>query len=899
MNYSREYVNSRLRNSKGTGKKITSRIILHVLKIIFLSLVLAVVIAGGFALGTVKGIIDTSPEPETLNVTPLGIASSIYDAEGNLTETLIQSGSNRDPVAYSEFPEDLINAFVAIEDERFWTHEGVDIRGMLRSTASLLLSGHLNGGASTITQQLIKNNFFDGGREKGWGARFIRKFQEQYLAMRLDQEVSKEDILSSYLNSINLGQNCLGVQVAAQRYFRKDVHDLTLSECAAIAGITQNPYHYNPITFPEENAVRRLSVLNHMLDQEYITQDEYDEAIADTDALYARIQENNLIIKENAVPYTYFTDAVITAVLRDLQEVLGYSESDAFTLLYSGGLNIYTTQNPEFQKILDEEVNNPANYPADAFQWTFTYQVNATLADGRTVTYTHNTLKRTLDISSLLYDSKEEIEALIDQFKKTIFSDKDVIADEKITYTVQPQLSAIILDHRTGQVLAVTGGRGEKTTSRSLNRATNTYRSPGSTFKPISTFAPAIEERGLTLATVIEDIPFTYNGTTIRNWWSSDLWMGNCNARQALIYSMNVVSARVFLNTVGIETGFEYLENFGISSLVRSKEVGGKIYTDLGPALSIGAMTDGANLLDVTGAYATIANKGAYIEPTFYTKVTDHDGNLLLSKEQETRRVISESTAFLLTSAMSDSMKESIPFKGTYLTPSSSNAALNNIPASGKSGTSTDGAGKSRDYWFVGFTRYYTMGVWSGFDDGGISLTGNVTENAYHKDVWRETMNRIHEDLPVLGFVVPENVTTARICSISGKLAVPGVCDKDPNCQIYSEYFTKDTVPTQECDVHIMVRMCRGTNCEATPYCTNTYDKLYYNMPMPEVVTLDSEYIYRAGVSPALCPIHNESTLPTPPVIYDENGYPVIYDEHGNIIPREIPPPETSTEDPE
>ena len=892
MLYDKETVYRRLQNTKNTGVKFTSRVILHVLKIMFLSLVLALVIAGGFALGTVKGIIDTSPEPDTLNVTPLGIASSIYDTQGNLMETLIQSGSNRDPVAYSQFPADLINAFVAIEDERFWTHEGVDIRGMLRSMASLLLTGHINGGASTITQQLIKNNFFDGGMEKGWGARFIRKFQEQYLAMKLDQEVPKKDILSSYLNSINLGQNCLGVQVAAQRYFRKDVNELTLSECAAIAGITQNPYHYNPITFPEENAKRRLSVLNHMLDQEYIDQARYDEAIADTEALYARIQENNLIIKENAVPYTYFTDSVITSVLKDLQEDLGYSESDAFTLLYSGGLNIYTTQDPAIQKILDEEVNDPTNYPEDAFKWTFTYQVNATLADGRTVTYTHNTLKRTLDLGQLLYDSHEEILAVIDQFKKTIFSEKDVVADEKVTYIIQPQLSAVIIDQSNGHVLAVTGGRGEKTTSRSLNRATNTYRSPGSTFKPISTFAPALDSRDFTLSTIIEDIPFTYNGTTIRNWWASDLWMGNCNARQAITYSMNVVSARVFLNTVGIENGFEYLERFGISSLVRSKEIGGKIYTDLGPALSIGALTEGANLLDVTGAYATIANQGMYIEPTFYTKVTDHDGNVLLTKEQDTHRVIKESTAYLVTSAMADSLKESIPFKGTYLTPSSPNAALSNMPASGKSGTSTDGAGKSRDYWFVGFTRYYTMGVWSGFDDGGISLTGNVTENAYHKDVWRETMTRLHEGLPALGFVMPEDVTSARICSISGKLAVPGLCDHDPNCRIYNEFFTKDTVPTESCDIHVMIRMCRDTNCEATPYCTNVYEKLYYNMPMPEVITLDSEYIYRAGIAPALCTRHTHATQPTPPVIYDENGNPVIYDENGNIIPRDVPAPE-------
>ena len=884
MNYGKEQIHYRLRTAKETGRKFTSRVALHVLKILFLSLVLALVIAGGFAVGTVKGIIDTSPEPETLNVTPLGIASSIYDADGNLTETLIQSGSNRDPVAYSQFPDDLINAFVAIEDERYWTHEGIDIRGILRSSASLLMSGHINGGASTITQQLIKNNFFDGGMENGWGARFIRKFQEQYLAMRLDQEVSKEDILSSYLNSINLGQNCLGVQVASQRYFRKDVNELTLSECACLAGITQNPYHYNPITFPEANAERRLSVLNHMLDQGYISQARYDEALADTEPLYARIQENNLIIKENAVPYTYFTDAVITEVLSDLQTVLGYSASDAFTLLYSGGLNIYTTQIPEYQRVLDEEVNNPANYPADAFQYSFAYQVNATLADGRTVTYTETTVKRILDLSYLLFDSQEAVRETIERFKAEVFGEKDVIADEKITYIIQPQLSAIIIDQSNGQVLAVTGGRGDKTTSRSLNRATNTYRSPGSTFKPLSTFAPAIDSKGLTLSTVIEDTPFTYNGTTIRNWWSSDMWLGNCNARQAMIYSMNVVSAKVFLNTVSIEDGFDYLESFGISSLVRSKEVGGKIYTDMGPALSIGALTDGANLLEVTGAYAAIANSGVYVEPTFYTHVTDHDGNLLLVKSQDTHRVIKESTAYLVTSALADSMKNVPTLKGTYISATSVSAALNGMPAAGKSGTSTDGAGKSRDFWFIGYTRYYTMGVWAGYDDGGIALTGNVTEEAFHKNVWKAVMDRIHEGLPSIGFVVPDNVVTARICSLSGKLAVPGVCDQDPQCQVYSEFFTADTVPRESCDIHVMVRMCRETNCEATPYCTDTYEKLYYNMPVPEVLTLDSEYIYRAGMAPALCTRHTEATLPTPPVLYDEDGNPVTYDEYGNII---------------
>ncbi|MBO4837763.1 MAG: penicillin-binding protein [Lachnospiraceae bacterium] len=862
MNYGKEEVRRLLQNRNNAGKKMTNRVFLHLLKIVFLVIVLGACVAGSFAMGTIKGIIDTSPEPESLTVTPLGIASGIYDANGNLKESLVKSGANREPVAYSEIPQDLINAFVAIEDERFWTHEGVDIRGVLRSMASLLLSGRIESGASTITQQLIKNNVFEGGMERGWGARFIRKFQEQYLALRLDKEVSKEDILINYLNTINLGQNSLGVQVASQRYFGKNVSELNLSECAALAGITQNPYRYNPITFPENNAVRRLSVLNHMEDQGYITAEQKAEALADTEALYERIRENNLVIQEQKTPYTYFTDAVITEVLNDLQTELGYSEADAYTMLYSGGLHIYTTQNSDFQRVLDEEVNNPANYPESAFQWSFSYTVNATLADGRDVTYTENHVKRTLNLSTLVYDSQEEIEEVIAAFKETVFGAHDVVADEKITYTLQPQLAAIIMDQYTGQVLAISGGRGDKAFSRSMNRATQTYRSPGSTFKILTTFAPALDIKGQTLSSVQQDLPFSYQGFTMKNWWPSNMWLGNCTARQAIVYSMNVVSANFLVNTVGIETGFEYAEKFGISSLVREKEIGGRIYSDLGPSLCLGGLTNGANLLDVTGAFAAIADQGTYREPIFYTKITDHEGNVILEKSQDVHQVIQPSTAYLLTSAMADSMKDG-SFKQTYFKPSSMSAALNNrMTAAGKSGTATDNAGKDRDYWFIGYTPYYSMGVWSGFDDGSIPLQDNVEMNNYHKTVWKAVMDRIHAGREVIDFPVPDDIRTAKVCSLSGKLAVPGVCEQDPNCQVYEEYYAAGTVPSEYCSIHAIIHMCSQTHEEANAYCPRTYDKLYYLMPMTDVITLDSEYIYRPGSSPAKCTEHE---APEPP----------------------------------
>lgn len=857
MNFNAESVEYELEHAAHRSRKMTSRLILHALKLMVLLAVLAAAIGGSFIYGTVKGIVDQSPEAESLTISPLGIASTLYDRNGQAVETLIKSGSNRDPVAYSAVPQDLIDAFVAIEDERFWTHEGVDIRGVLRSMASLLLRGKINGGASTITQQLIKNNVFNGGAEKGWGARFIRKFQEQYLAIKLENEVPKEEILISYLNSINLGQNSLGVQVASQRYFGKDVGDLTLSECACIAGITQNPYRYNPIRFPENNTARRKSVLDHMLDQDKITQAEYDEAMADTASLYERIAENNLRIRENSSTYTYFTDAVINQVLSDLQTELGYSEADAYALLYSGGLNIHTTLDSRIQAVLDEEVNDPSNYPADGFKWSFTCQIMAESEDGTTKTFNENQIRKEYQLNDLVFNTREEIAALIAQFKTDLAADGMAVADEKVYYTLQPQLSAVVIDHRTGQVLAICGGRGEKSVSRSFNRAIDTYRSPGSTFKVLSTFAPGLDSREITLASWQNDLPFTYEGYTMRNWWGNDLWLGRCNARMAMVYSMNVVSANFMVNKIGIEKAFDTLEQFGFTTLVRRETIGNKVYSDLGPALCLGSLTRGVNLLELTDAYAAIANSGTYIEQTFYTKITDHYGKTLLERGQDSRRVIEPATAWLLTSAMADSMVDQ-KIKGTWVYSNSPAAALDRgMPAAGKSGTATDNTGKGRDFWFIGYTNYYTMGVWTGFDDG-ITLTGNITVDNYQKKVWKNVMDRIHAEKAVVPFIQPGNIVSARICPLCGKLAVTGLCDRDTTNVPYIEYFAMGTEPTEYCDCHVLVRMCSETDCEAGPWCGTTYTRLYYSIPKTDTATVDSARIYQFGVSPRLCTQHKE-----------------------------------------
>ncbi|MCD8077189.1 MAG: penicillin-binding protein, partial [Lachnospiraceae bacterium] len=373
MNFGKDGVNKQLHAIQSDRKKLRSKSVLTVVKVVLFVVLFVAVVGTAAAYGIVRGIIAEAPDIGTLDVTPQGISTEVYDSDGNLIETLVTSGSNRDPVTYDEVPEDLVNAFVAIEDSRFWTHSGVDIRGLLRAAVLGVQSGFTSTqGASTITQQLIKNNVFDGGAESSLGAKIVRKVQEQYLAIELEKVMSKEDIMINYLNTINLGSNCLGVQTAARRYFDKDVSELTLSECAVIAGITQNPSGYNPITHPEANAEKREIVLQYMEEQGYITAAEREEALADP--VYERIQEVNSQYEEtDDSPYSYFVDRLITEVIEDLQTECGYTESQATTLLYSGGLQIYTTQDSDIQAIVDEEVSDPDNYTAVDNKYSFSY----------------------------------------------------------------------------------------------------------------------------------------------------------------------------------------------------------------------------------------------------------------------------------------------------------------------------------------------------------------------------------------------------------------------------------------------------------------------------------------------------------------------------------------------
>ncbi|AOZ97241.1 transglycosylase domain-containing protein [Butyrivibrio hungatei] len=767
---------------------------------IMLSLIIGLVIIGASAgIGVFNGIIATAPDIGNIDVTPSGFSTFVYDTDGNQIAKLVSTDSNRIPVTMDMVPENLTHAFVAIEDARFYDHNGIDIQGIIRAAVRGITSGHFSEGASTITQQLLKNNVFSGWTNESKLQSVKRKIQEQYLAIQLEKKMSKEDILINYMNTINLGSNTLGVQAASLRYFNKPVSELTLSECAVIAGITQNPSKFNPITHPEKNAERRNKVLKNMLEQGYISQIEYDQAMADD--VYSRIQNVNQETGGDDTVNSYFVDALTNEVLEDLMAA-GYTETQAYTLLYSGGLKIYSTQDPKIQKICDDVYLDESNYP-EGTKYLLSYKLSVQSADGTVTNHSSEMYsayyKEQNKNFNMLYSSKEDAEAAIEAYKEAVMTEGDTVLAERIDLTPQPQVCITIEEQSTGYIVAMVGGRGEKTASRTLNRATDSYRQPGSTFKVISTYAPGIDSAGLTLATVFNDAPFAYsNGTLVRNWWGSE-YRGLNNVRTAIRDSMNVIAVEA-ITLITPQLAFDYLKNFGFTTLVEHEVINGKPFSDIQQATALGGLTKGVKNYELNAAYAAIANGGVYIEPKLYTKVVDHDGNVILDNtEAKSKRILKETTAFLLTSAMQDVVNGG--------TGSSVNFGTTAI--AGKTGTTSDYV----DVWFAGYTNYYTATTWTGYDNN--AKMKDPAEKNFSKTMWRKVMSKIHEDLPYSSFSVPDGIVSATVCSRSGKQPIAGLCDGT----LYTEYFEEGTVPTASCDVHYAGTMCAIDGLPATENC--------------------------------------------------------------------------------
>ncbi|MDY3731304.1 MAG: PBP1A family penicillin-binding protein [Candidatus Choladocola sp.] len=738
-------------------------------------------------IGIIWYLVATAPDIDSITVSPTESATYICDQEGNYLRKLTLATSNRDIVALEEIPLSLQNAIIVIEDQRFYEHGGIDIRGILRAFLSGITSGSFSEGASTITQQLIKNNVFtEWTQENSFKDRFSRKIQEQYLALQLEDRMSKEEILENYLNTINLGAGCYGVQSASRRYFGKDVSLLTLSEAAVLAAIPQNPTGYNPITNPTNNKKRREIVLSYMEEQGYITARQKEEAMADD--VYTRIQEQNSIYEEESV-YSYYEDALIDQVIDVLISEKGYSQDQAYRAVFSGGLRIYSAQDQSIQEICDEEFLNPANYP-EGTEYGVDYALSVADANGLVTNYSTESLRSFVRENinpsfDLLCTSQEEAQQYADAFRAYILGEELSVLAERLTLSPQPQSSLVLMDQKTGFVHAIVGGRGEKTASLTLNRATETLRQPGSTFKILTAYAPALDAYGQTLATTYENEPYRYeNGMPVSNWDITD-YSGTVTVREAITRSINVIAVKC-ITAISPRVGFEYAKKFGITTLCESYESDGNISSDIVQPLALGGITRGVSNLELCSAYAAIANSGTYHSPKFFTKILDRHGEVLIDNtSEEGSSVISRETAFLLTDAMKDVVSSS---SGTAYGAISAAAQ----PVAGKTGTTSN----YKDIWFVGYTPYYTCCVWGGYDNNK-DLPSSSTYHSYNKVLWSAVMDRVHSILPASDFAKPDSVKAVTLCKDSHAIAVADGCP-----HTYVEYFTEGTEPTEACGLH-------------------------------------------------------------------------------------------------
>lgn len=673
-----------------------------IIKRILLTTVLVGVITGlVVAVSVVLYIIDVANEPFSLDLrnAKKNLTSSIYVTNDDGTVTLDQNlynAENRVWVDYNNIPKAMTDAVISIEDKRFLDHHGVD---WIRTTGAVLnlITGRDEYGGSTITQQLVKNV------TENDDVSLNRKVTEIFHALDLEQQYTKEEILEAYLNIVNFGSGCNGVQAAANLYFDKDISECSIAECAAIAGITQNPAVYTPLSYPENNKKRRETVIDEMYSQGRINQSEYEAAMKESATMtfvgYSYDDDD-----EDTGVQSWYNDMLFREVSEALQKGLNISEKEAERKLYTEGLKIYSAMDPTAQSIAQKKV----------LQW------------------------KTPD-------------------------------DKKLQ-------CGYIMMGMDGRVLATVGSRKEKDGLFLFDRANGAYLQPGSTIKPISVYAPAIEDKTVNFSslisdTAISDWEYDENGNSVagpNNWYEG--YRGNISVMTALEISSNAATVNL-LNQVGMEKSYMYAtKKFGLSNLDKDEDSKNIV------AMSMGGVHGGATVREMTAAYIAFCNGGTYYEPYTYYYVTDQDNNIILDQRDKrvSTKAISEETAGIMNRLLYQVVNddEGIGYR----------AKIDGWDIIGKTGTTDN----SFDNWFVGASPYAVAGIWQGHD---IPASINTNEEGKNHILWKEIMEEYLKTKEHKDFDLPDTLIEKEFCRETGLLAT-SLCPK--TCK---GYYTEDNMP--------------------------------------------------------------------------------------------------------
>ena len=739
---------------KGKNKKKKKHPRLRLLlKILLITFILLVVIGGGIFAAILYRCIWGDWAIDEETLVISYTNSTMYDINGN--EILSLSGEeNREIISKEEMSPYLFDAFISIEDERFESHNGVD----WKRTAGALFTFATNGGessygGSTITQQLVKNLTGEDASSAFDGA--LRKIKEIVRAYQVEDILSKDQILEMYLNLIPLGGG--GKNLYGVQTAARFYFDKEAKDLTLVESAYLAGITHAPNTynpFTETDKTERINKRVKTVLGKMLELGKITQEEYD-----AAIQEVDAGIKfTQGTVYqnnnlTYHAEAAVDEILEDLMELNNWSRDEAKMHLYGDGYQIYTTYDPNVQSAIDEQYINNSS------KWTTKY---------KTVTREDNE------------GNKTEVE-------------------------VRRESAMVIINPETGYVVAGTSGFGEKTTSEGFNRMVKATHSPGSAIKPLAVIGPSLEEGLITAASVEDDTPTTFGDYSPRN--DSSGYYGLMNVRYILRVSRNIPEVK-FMKRLTVAKSLEYLANFGLDTTNEQQD---------GLSLALGGMSVGPTVLEMAGAYATIANYGEYIEPTFYIRITDIDGNEVIGEHQEKRRVLSEQNAWILQTLLQEPT-------GTGLTGSSgatgTGARVKGQDTAGKTGTTND----TKAVWFCGFTPYYAAAVWMGYD---IETDGRAASGSgMAARLWGAVMNTVHKDLDSAEFERPDGIKTATVCSKSGLLATD-LCREAEGTQVYTEYFAEGTVPTEKCDTHVKAKVCNKTGKLASDNCTDTSEKVF------------------------------------------------------------------------
>ena len=749
-------------------------VLVNTVRVLLLLAVLAGVAGLGALAGIAKGYVDTAPELDLVALDTPDQNTEFMDRNRNLL-TVYRGSENRVVVPLSAVPQRLRNAFVAVEDARFYTHSGVDLKRIAGAFIANLTTSGTQGG-STITQQLIKNTLLSPEQS------YKRKIQEAYLAMQLETNYSKDEILQSYLNTIYLGENYYGVEVAAKGYFNKELGELTIRECAMLAGVTNNPYYYNPRRnfYTRKDGDRDYAaitnqrtdyVLRCMYENQFISREEYETALDPKTASVAP-QEENLTGNGGMYEYPHYIEYAVKECVQILLEINGLQDTPQNrtameNLLRTRGYKIQLAIDPNIQKTVESTLQNWTKYPS------------------------------LRDPSDKVYRSKN--------------------SDGTYTEIPQPQAACAVLDYRTGELLAVVGSRSEVTARKTMNRATDMKMPVGSAIKPIAVYAPALE-LGASPASVVYNMPVPISGW--KDSHGNDSWpknyggagyTGPVTLRQAMAKSQNTAAAQTLMTRVGVERSVSFLHGMGVDDGHIDK-------TPFG--LSLGS--SGITPLQMTVAFGVLANGGVYQAPISVLGISDSRGDVVWDghQHQERRRVFSESTSWLIVD-----MLKSVVSSGT-----GTGAKIKGQVVGGKTGTNSDQKG----VFFSGMTGYYASALWVGHDNYK-ALSSKSTGSGAAAPLWQAYMSKIHDGLPkkeiLEGNPAEYGLVQVVTCPVSGLLATDACRNDSMGYGVVTDYWKEGTQPTQYCQMHSIQNVCAESGMPASPYCPYVTQKGVVSIP--------------------------------------------------------------------